>query len=1003
MALTKEINFEDAIEQHLIEQEGYVKSSKDNFDREYALDKTMLFEFIKTTQAKEWEKLSKIHKNKVETNFLYRLNQELAMRGMLDVLRNGIIDNGVRFKLCYFKPASGMNQSIMELYHKNIIAVTRQVHYSLKNENSLDMVILINGLPVITIELKNQMSGQTVENAKKQYMYDRDPKELIFEFKKRALVHFAVDTDLIFMTTQLKGKDTFFLPFNKGDNNGAGNPVNPNGGYKTDYLWTEILTKDSLLDIIQKFLHLQVDEKTLPNGKKSRKETMIFPRYHQLDVVRSLEADAKDVGAGKNYLIQHSAGSGKSNSIAWLSYRLASLHNENDEAVFDSIIVVTDRVILNKQLQDTIFQFEHKQGVVERIDKGAKQLTKAIKAGSKIIITTLQTFPFVELIEIVDKVPNKKYAVIVDEAHSSQSGEAANKMKQVLSQADLDLAAKEQMQEEEKEEDYEEELIKTMLSRKQQDNLSFFGFTATPKPKTLETFGRKSVDGKPRPFHLYSMRQAIEEGFILDVLKNYTTYNLFFKLSKEIQDDPMLNKKKAAVAIARFVSLHPYNLAQKTEIIVEHFRKVVKTKIGGNAKAMVVTSSRMHALRYKFEFDRYIKEKGYTDIATLVAFSGKLTYHGVEYTEPDLNTDKKGNKIGEKELPDRFATDEYQVLLVADKYQTGFDQPLLHTMYVDKKLSGVKAVQTLSRLNRTCAGKEDTFVLDFVNTREEIEESFQPYYEGTTLAEATDPNKLYDLFGKISTYQICWDSEVDQFAKVFYKPKAQQQTSDQAKLNNFIDPAVDRYKKRDEEDRDEFKKLVTSFVRMYSFLTQVIPFEDEQLEKFFSYAQYLLRKLPRTSQDDKYTVGDDVSLKYYRLTKAGTFDGQLEKGEGELQGINDIGTNKDKDKFSELSKIIDAMNKRFETDFTEADQLFFEQVVQDCANDEMIKQQARNNTKENFKSGLTDVLYDKVIDRQNQNEKMFKMIMDNVEFQQLFEKWMLDAVYERAKGNSSKS
>lgn len=993
MALTKEINFEEAIEQHLTENEGYIKGDKNNFDKDYAIDKALLFEFIKSTQIKEWEKLQKIHKNKCEDNFLYRLNQELSQRGMLDVLRSGITDYGVKFKLVYFKPESRMNPKVLELYKKNSLSITRQVHFSKQNENSLDIVIFINGLPVSTIELKNPMSCQTFEDAKNQYMFDRDPKELIFQFKKRALVHFAVDTDLIFMTTELKGKDTYFLPFNKGDNNGAGNPVNPNGGYKTDYLWKEILTKDSLIDIVQKFLHLQVSEKTLPNGKKVKKETMIFPRYHQLDAVRKIEADSKKVGAGKNYLIQHSAGSGKSNSIAWLAYRLASLHDEHDNSVFDSVVVVTDRVVLNKQLQDTIYQFEHKQGVVEKIEKGSTQLAKALNNGSKIIITTLQTFPFV--IEKIDSAPNKKYAVIVDEAHSSQSGEASNKLKQVLSQTDLEIAAKEQMLEEEKEDDYEEELIKTMLSRKQQKNLSFYAFTATPKPKTLEIFGQHSEDGKPRPFHLYAMRQAIEEGFIHDVLKNYTTYNLFFKLSKEITEDPTVNKKKAAVAIARFVSLHPYNLAQKTEIIVEHFRKVVKNKIGGNAKAMVVTSSRMHALRYYFEFDRYIKEKGYIDVSTLVAFSGTLKYHGTEFTESDLNKDKKGNKIKESELPKYFDTDEFQVLLVADKYQTGFDQPLLHTMYVDKRLSGVKAVQTLSRLNRICPGKKDTFVLDFINKREDIEASFQPYYEGTTLAETTDPNKLYDLYTKINTFQICWDSEIEQFAKIFYKPKNKQQISDQSKLNNLIDPAVDRYKKREEDIQDEFKETLTSFVRMYSFLTQIIPYFDENLEKFYTYGQYLLRKLPKISQDDKYVVGDDVALKYYRLSKAGTFDAKLNPEEGQLQGINDIGTAADKEKYTELSKIIEAVNKRFETDFTEADQLFFEQVVQDCINDEILRQQAQNNSKENFRPGLTDILYTKVIDRQNQNEKMFKMIMDDFDFQKLFETWILDEIYKR--------
>lgn len=598
------------------------------------------------------------------------------------------------------------------------MSITRQVYYERNGNNSLDLVLALNGVPVATIELKNQFSGQNVTNAQKQYVYDREATEPIFQFKKRALVHFAVDTDECFMTTRLGGKNTRYLPFNLGYQNGAGNPPNKEG-YRTSYLWEYVWAKDSLLDIIGKFLHLSVEEYEI-GGVKKKKEAMIFPRFHQLEVVRKLTRNARENGAGQNYLIQHSAGSGKSNSIAWLSYRLSSLHNEKNERVFDSVIVITDRKVLDNQLQNTIYQFEHKEGVVEKIDKDSQQLADAITAGSHIIITTLQKFPFI--LDKIGELTARKYAVIIDEAHSSQGGEATKKMKEVLSAKSLEEAEELEL-ESGMDEDAEDQIRKSMEARGMQQNLSFFAFTATPKNKTVEVFGTPDKHGKPKPFHLYSMRQAIEEGFIHDVLKNYTTYKTYYKLSKEIEDDPDVNKKAASRAIGRFMSLHPHNLAQKTEVMVEHFRQIVSKKIGGQAKAMVVTSSRLHAVRYKEEFDKYIAEKGSSNIRTLVAFSGKVIYD----TYPEGVTEVELNGFKEKELPKKFASDGYQLLLVADKYQTGFDQPLLHTMYVDKKLSGVKCVQTLSRLNRTCAGKEDTFVLDFTNDTEDILNSFQPY------------------------------------------------------------------------------------------------------------------------------------------------------------------------------------------------------------------------------------------------------------------------------------
>lgn len=751
--ITSENTFETAIIQSLLEYGGYTEGKASNYSPELGMFKAEILQFLKETQAKQWEKLSAIHSSDVENRVIQRLYKEMDLHGSLDVIRNGFVDYGVRFKMAFFKPESGLNPDTLALYDKNQLKVIRQVYYSKKNKNSVDLVLSLNGLPVATLELKNQFTGQSAADAKKQYATTRDNKELLFTFKKRALVHFAVDDEEVYMATRIDGNRTYWLPFNKGNNHGKGNPLNSDG-YKTDYLWQEILAKDSWLEIIGRFVHLQTEEYQF-EGRTHKKEKMIFPRYHQLDAVRKMTQHARANGAGSNYLIQHSAGSGKSNSIAWLAYRLSGLHNDHDERIFNSVIVVTDRRVLDSQLQNTIYQFEHKSGVVQRIDKDSQQLADAIGGGANIIITTLQKFPFV--IDKVGDLPDRNYAVIIDEAHSSQGGEASKKMKEVLTNRDAGnnvLEVKEPYPKDgESDEDVVgfEELINDVIERSaaargQQSNLSFFAFTATPKYKTLAVFGYKDSQGEPQPFHLYSMRQAIEEGFILDVLQNYTTYSLYFKLSKAIENDPTINKKKAAQAIGRFVSLHPHNLAQKTEIIIEHFRQVVAAKIGGRAKAMLVTGSRLHAKRYFEAFGHYIKDKGYEqEIKILVAFSGKV----IDDNFPDGVTEPQLTGFGEKELPEVFNKDEYKILIVADKYQTGFDQPLLHTLYVDKPLSGVKAVQTLSRLNRMTTGKEDTFVLDFVNDRETILESFQPYYEITTVNEEPEPNHLYDLKAKL--------------------------------------------------------------------------------------------------------------------------------------------------------------------------------------------------------------------------------------------------------------
>lgn len=993
-----EQTFEEAIELSLIENGGYIKGHSDDFDPHLGLFPGYIVAFLKESQPKEWEKICNIHKDDVVNKLIQRLIKELDLRGALDIIRKGFTDYGVKFRMAYFKPESGLNPDAEKLYNDNRLYVVRQLYYERNGENSLDMVLVLNGLPIATIELKNQFTGQNVTNAKKQYVYDREANEPIFLFKKRSLVHFAVDTDECYMTTKLDGKNTRYLPFNLGHNNGAGNPPNKNG-YRTSYLWEYVWAKDSFMDIIGKFLHLSVIEYEL-DGKKKTKETMIFPRFHQMQVVRELTADARKNGAGKNYLIQHSAGSGKSNSIAWLSYRLSSLHNDNNERIFDSVIVVTDRKVLDNQLQNTIYQFEHKDGVVKKIDKDSQQLADSLTAGSNIIITTLQKFPFI--LDKIGELPKRRYAVIIDEVHSSQGGEASKKMKEVLAAKSLEEAAKEESYTG-LEEDAEDEIRKSMLARGRQENLSFFGFTATPKPKTVEIFGTMSSDGKPRPFHLYSMKQAIEEKFILDVLKHYTTYKTYFRLSKQIEDDPNVNKKQASRAIARFLSLHPHNLAQKTEVMVEHFRQIVSKKIGGKAKAMLVTSSRLHAVRYKEEFDKYIAEQGYSDIKTLVAFSGKVIYDAYPegVTEVDLNG------IKEKEVPAKFSTGEYQLLLVAEKYQTGFDQPLLHTMYVDKKLSGVKAVQTLSRLNRMCPGKEDTFILDFVNETEDILNSFQPYYELTTIEETTDPNHLYNLKTEIEKPHIIWQSEIDNFCNVYFKSTKSLTVKDQARLNAFIDPAVERYKKLPVEDskddvvgtettQENYKNTLQVFSRTYSFLTQIMPFSDVELEKLFTYVRFLIKKLPKTHQQDRFKLGDEVALEYYRLQKIAENNIVMEdQAEYELNGGGDGGIRISPEEKAALSEIINVLNKRFGTEFTEADKLFFDQIEAELVADQKLSEQAKTNSIENFKFGFDDIFMDKLIGRMEQNQDIFTKMMDDKDFGGLVRDYLLKRVYEQ--------
>ena len=1014
-----EARLEDAIIDHLTTQGGYVfvdyreGAAKDRYDKARALDPALVLGFIQATQEKMWKSLHDIHGEETGKVVLDHLVKELETKGMLKVLRHGFKCYGKKLRVAVFAPNNRMNPDTLTLYGKNVLSVTRQLYYGTEHSKSLDLVLFLNGLPIATAELKNPLSGQTVEDAKKQYKKDRDHRELLFDFTKRTLVHFAVDQDQVLMTTRLSGDKTHFLPFNLGNQGHAGNPPAADGGYRTAYLWREVWQRDSLLDILGRFMHLQVKEKRILTDEGIRKittETMIFPRYHQLDCVRGLVGHAKVHGPGRNYLVQNLAGSGKSNSIAWLAHQLSSLHDAADKKVFDSVIVVTDRRVLDQQLQNTIYQFDHKQGVVQKIDEDTRQLVQALANGTPIIITTLQKFPFIaETLEKLreENLPglsistkDKQFAVIVDEAHSSQSGESAMELKGVLNadriQEDAAVYAAEHKLDEDDDADHLAGVVREMMRRGKQPNLSFFAFTATPKYKTKKVFDEPGPSGES-PFHLYTMRLAIEEKFILDVLKNYTTYETYYHIVQATQDDIHVERKKAARALARILTLHPHNLAAKTEVMVEHFRTHVKHKIGGRAKAMVVTDSRLHAVRYKQSFDKYIAEKGYTDVRTLVAFSGIVEdpdAPGKTWTEVAMN-----GGIKESELPEKFDSHEYQVLLVAEKYQTGFDQPLLHTMYVDKKLTGLHAVQTLSRLNRTCVGKEDTFILDFRNKPEEIFKAFKPYYEDTPTDPLTDAQHLYRLQHQIEETGLIFEEEVKALCAVYFKPRRKETVHDHAQMNGVLDQAVERFKERPEEEREEVKTLLVNFRNLYGFLSQVIPYQDSDLEQLYTYLRFLLTKLPKRESGPGIPLEDEIELQYYRLQKIS--EGQIDLNTGDaypLKGSSDVGTGQEDQKIK-LSELIDILNERFGTNFTQADQLFFDQIQEEAIESDTLKKAAATNSKDDFRYVFEKAFEGLVIDRMEGNEEIFGKLMSDGEFRKLAVEHLLHKVYGALKGS----
>ncbi|MEV5823364.1 type I restriction endonuclease [Micromonospora haikouensis] len=986
--IQQEKSFEAGIKEVLLVA-GYLCGAAANYDRHLGVDTAELFAFIGATQPDEWAKLLAYHGNDpdvAQRQFAQYLARQIDERGPLDVLRRGVKDKGILIRLAYFKPAHAITDDALTLYRANRLTVTRQLAYSTSNNNTLDLVLFVNGIPLATAELKNPLTGQTVEDAKEQYRTSRDAKELLFA--RRTLVHFAVDPDLVFVTTKLAGERTRFLPFNTGSNGpgvsgGAGNPPVGASGYRSSYLWEQVWHPDTWLDLVRRFLHTDRESKAL-----------IFPRYHQWHAVTRLAEHAARHGSGHNYLVMHSAGSGKSNTIAWLAHRLSSLHTapvvdderlRPNEPVFDKVIIITDRVVLDRQLQDTVFQFEHVPGVVQRIDKDSAQLAAALQGETaKVVITTMQKFPYI--LSQVQGLKGKRFAVIVDEAHSSQSGDSAAALKKVLLKLgsdDVDASG--------------DLLTASALARGRHETLSYFAFTATPKQKTLELFGTPHpVTGEAQPFHTYSMRQAIEEGFILDVLRNYLTYKSYWKLANANPDDPEVDPKKAGAQLARFASLHPTMQAQKAEIIVEHFRKHTAPGLGGRAKAMVVTGSREAAVRLHTAIRKYVDLHGYVGCDSLVAFSGELEVDGVAHTEARING------FGEGELPERFAYTaaddrhagtprakqavEYRILVVAEKYQTGFDQPLLTTMYVDKLLKGVAAVQTLSRLNRThpLKAQGDVFVLDFVNEAGDIAAHFRPYFE-TAATTPTDPNLLYTAQHAVTGYALLVDSEMQAYAEALLAAEAKATTDTglqraHAALYRFTEPAVDRFKALaadDPEAADGFRSALRDYTRMYAFLSQVVPYHDEDLERLYLYGRALLNRLPRR-QDPSVDIGE-VTLTHLRVSKTGAHDASLTpEGEQMLPGFagGAAGPQHDPEKVA-LSELIDLFNDKFGIGLGEADKVWVEQQIVALAEDGTLEAAAMVNDESNFGVVCDRRIEDVILSRHDDNGKLMQRYLDD--------------------------
>ena len=1016
-----EKRFERDIESFLISPKGgyqqfvgqdengkWVHNRQHDVNKAIYLD--VLIEFIQKSQPKEWERYKKYYGDQAPEKLYRRLETAITNQGLIYVFRNGIEDMGVKLKVCYFKPESVLNDDLDFLYNSNILGCTRQFNYSPINHNTIDMVLSVNGIPVVALELKNQLTGQNYECGISQYKNDRSSKEFCFRLNHRFLVYFAVDLYEAWMTTQLKDGGTYFMPFNQGSNGagntgGAGNPTNPNG-YATSYLWEEVLQKDSLLDIIHRFISFVTEkEEVEKNGitKTIKKEKLIFPRYHQYDVVKKVMSDVKINGEGQNYLIQHSAGSGKSNSIAWIAYRLASIHDDENNPIFNSVIVVTDRVVLDSQLQDTINSFDHKKGLVEAIDdkKRSKGLADALNDKKRIIICTIQKFLFAY--KDLDKMSGSKFAIIIDEAHQGQSGESAKTLRRSL--IDLDKVIEQYAKEEgidPSQVDLNNDFISALLGQGRHENQSFFAFTATPKPKTLELFGRyDSTLKKYVPFHIYSMRQAIEERFILDVLSNYTTIKEAFRLIRVSADNPELIEGAAAKALFKYYKEHGYTIQQKTEMIMSNFLNNGRFQINGKGKAMVIADSRANAVRYYFAIKEYLKNHPHEGKGSdvMVAFSGTVKLDGIEYTEADLNQDEKGRNITtDKKFRKVFRSDKYNILVVARKYQTGFDEPLLHSMYVDTKLKDVTAVQTLSRLNRTASGKNDTFVLDFENTEEDIKKSFQTFYEATYLDGQTDINSIYDYRNKIKNYMLYdWD-DVSTFKNFMLSQKSNKQTSTSlGKLSSIFKPIIERFNELEEDDRYTARDYIRKFNRAYSYITQLVRLHDEDLFDEFLYTSNLVRLLP-SNEKIFIDIDDKIKLEYVSLKE--TFKGAiiLEKKSIDVSASQSIAPKKPDKKKDTLQSIIDKVNERFDGDFTDGDKVIIEGIYQMFMNDSDVKKfkkYAKDNNPEMFINSLfPDKFNDIVTKCFLENNYSFEKLFNDPDFYQKVRDAMANELYK---------
>ena len=948
MPTYKEENFEDHIEAHL-NRSGYRSRQSVFYNKRLCLIHDDTLEFIQDTQPSAYQRLKRQYGEETPVKLLNRVSKEIERRGVLDVLRKGVKDRGCTFYLTYFRPASGMNPDLQQRYAQNRFSLIRQLKYSQENEKSLDMVLFLNGLPLVTMELKNSLTGQVVADAEKQYRTDRDPREPLFRFR-RCLVHFAVGNEKVSMTTHLQAGETRFFPYNRD----IENPVNPDG-HKAAYLWEDILQTDNLMELISDFIHEQevtdkVYDPELGEVKDVKRPVLVFPRYHQLDVIRKLKAAVIAEGVGRNYLIQHATGSGKSNSIAWLAHLLTHLYRSpaDTDRIFDSIIVVTDRRVLDRQLQATIKQMERVAGVVHSVDKTSAQLRTFLESGKDIIISTIQKFSVIA--ETIGELKSKTFAVIVDEVHSSQSGEAAKNLKVSLSKG---IGSGTTDEDEPDVSDMDARIIAEMERRRAQNHISYFGFSGTPKNKTLELFGRKNESGKYLPFHVYSMRQSISEGFTLDVLQNYTTFKRYFELVKSVPEDKAYEKRRTLRTLTNYVDLQPHSIETKTRIILEHFVEHTARTIEGKGRAMLITPSRLHCVRYKSEFDRQMRELN-LHYECLVAFSGTVhdTDVGRDYTENGMN-----NLAPSVSIADTFKRPEYRILIVANKFLTGFDEPLLQTMYVDKRLDGLQCVQSLSRLNRVAPGKTETLVLDFVNEPDDIQAAFQQYYEATILEEETDPNRLYDLQRQMEDFDLFDVDTVDGFCLIFYD-----ENKPDERLQGILDSVVDKWSERETEEREEFRSALQSYIRRYGYISQLITFADPALEKLYVFSRSLNKKLPKREYEDVSDVLASVDLDSFRVQNI--HDSQklyLDPGDSEVPGIGgDESPSKDPE-HDLLSIIIQTLNDAYQTDFTEEDKVDIETIRQKVHADESLRQVIQGDNTESNKRYKFDQVFDDIL------------------------------------------